>query len=87
MKTLKGVSYLPRSGGENGDIKDYEIYVSLDGKTWGDPVAKGSFPRTKEEKKILFPKPLKARYVRFRALSSQNGQDFAGGAEFGVLGE
>lgn len=87
VKTLKGVSYLPRSGGENGDIKDYEIYVSLDGKTWGDPVAKGSFPRTKEEKKILFPKPLKARYVRFRALSSQNGQDFAGGAEFGVLGE
>lgn len=87
VKTVKGVSYLPRSGGENGDIKDYEIYVSLDGKEWGEPIAKGAFPRTKEEKKILFPSPVKARYVRFRALSSQNGQDFAGGAEFGVLGE
>lgn len=87
LKTIKGVSYLPRSGGDNGDIRDYEIFVSTDGKNWGDPVAKGAFPRTKEEKKVLFPKPVKARYVRFRALSSQNGQDFAGGAEFGVLGE
>lgn len=87
LKTIKGVSYLPRSVGENGDIKDYEIYVSADGKNWGEPIAKGSFPRTKDEKKVLFPSPVKARFVRFRALSSQNGQDFASGAEFGVLGE
>lgn len=87
LKAIKGVSYLPRQNGENGDVKDYEICVSADGKTWSEPVAKGAFPRDKTEKKVLFAAPVKARFVRFRALSSQNGQDFASGAEFGVLAD
>ena len=33
----------------------------------------------------MFDKPVKARYVRFTALSSQNGQDFASGAEVTIL--
>ena len=86
-KAIKGVSYLPRQNGENGDVKDYEIFVSADGKTWGEPVAKGAFPRDKAEKRVLFAAPVQARFVRFRALSSQNGQDFASGAEFGVLAD
>ena len=31
--------------------------------------------------------PVKARYFRFRALSSQDGQDFATGAEFSVIAD
>ena len=30
-------------------------------------------------------KPVKARYIRFTALSEQNGQDFASGAEITIL--
>ncbi|MCR5183356.1 MAG: discoidin domain-containing protein [Opitutales bacterium] len=86
VKKIKGVSYLPRQdGGNNGDVKAYEIYVSDDGKTWGAPVASGDFSSDKAEKKIIFPQALTTRYVRFRALSSQNGQIFASGAEFSVL--
>ncbi len=86
VKKIKGVTYLPRQDGSpNGDVKSYEIFVSADGKNWGEPVAKGNFKNDKSEKKILFAAPLDARYVRFRALSSQNGQIYASGAEFSVL--
>lgn len=86
-KTLKGFTYLPRQEGANGNIKDYQIQVSNDGKTWGDVVAKGAFENNAKEKRVLFNKPVKARYIRFTALSSQDGQDFASGAEMGVLAE
>lgn len=87
VKTLKGFTYLPRQDGPNGNIKDYQIQVSNDGKTWGDVLVKGSFENNAKEKRVMFSKPVKARYVRFTALSSQNGQDFASGAEMGVLAE
>lgn len=84
-KVIKGFTYLPRNDGDNGDVKDYSIQISMDGKVWAEPIQKGSFPRKKGEQRVLFPKPVEARYVRFSALSSQNGQDFASGAEFGLL--
>lgn len=85
VKKLKGVSYLPRQDGSgNGDVKAYEIFVSGDAHNW-TKVASGVFSGDKAEKKVLFATPTDARYVRFRALSSQNGQIHASGAEFSVL--
>lgn len=83
-KTLTGFSYLPRQDSPNGRIKDYEIYVSQDGKNWGEPVKKGTFANSRELKKETFSAPVKARYVRLRALSSHDGHDYASGAEFSV---
>ncbi|MBO4590014.1 MAG: discoidin domain-containing protein [Bacteroidaceae bacterium] len=85
QKTIKGITYLPRQDSPNGHVKDYEIYVSSDGKKWGEPVAKGSFPRGMGENKVMFGKPVKARYIRFRALSEQRGTDYCSGAEFGII--
>lgn len=86
-KTIKGFTYLPRQEGNNGDIKGYRIYVSNDGKEWGEPIHEGTFEFTKDQKKVMFGKPVKARYFRFMGLSSQDGQDFASGAELGILAE
>jgi len=86
-KTIKGFTYLPRQNGPNGDIKGYRIQLSTDGKTWGEPVCEGEFEGSKKEKKVMFQKPQRARYLRFTALSAQNGLDFASGAEFTVLAE
>ena len=85
VKEIKGFTYLPRQNGNNGNIKDYSIQVSMDGKEWGDPVKKGTFANNSKEKRLMFDKPVKARYIRFTALSSQNGQDFASGAEVTIL--
>jgi beta-galactosidase len=85
--TIKGFKYMPRQdGGNNGNVKGYKFEVSLDGKTWSQ-VAQGEFPYSSDKQTVLFKAPVKARYVRFTATSSQNGQDFASGAEFELIKE
>lgn len=87
IKNIKGITYLPRQEGSNGDVKDFTVHVSIDGENWGEPVVKGTFEEDKSLKKVLFPIPLKARFVKFTALSEQNGQDYASGAEITILAE
>ena len=86
--SFKGISYLPRiDEAGNGDVKDFSISVSDDAKTWKE-VHKGSFSQNRgTPQQVLFKSPVKARYVRFTALSEQYGQDFASGAEFGLIAE
>lgn len=86
-KSIKGFVYLPRQDSRNGNIKGYKIQVSADGKNWSEPVSTGNFANDQKEKRVNLAKPVKARFVRFTALSSQDGQDFATGAEFSVLTE
>ena len=87
VRAIKGFTYLPRQDGSNGNIKNYSIQVSTDGKTWSEPVAQGSFENNLKEKTVHFDKPVKARFIRFTALSEQNGQDYASGAELSILVE
>lgn len=87
-RIIKGFVYIPRQdGGSNGNIKDYSLQVSMDGKNWGDAVAKGSFARSSKPQRVMLEQPVQARYIRFTGLSSQNGSDFAGGAEFSVIAD
>jgi beta-galactosidase len=85
IKTITGFKYTPRQDGTNGNIKEYKFQVSNDAKTWSDALASGAFEKSNKTHEIRLKIPVKARYVRFTALSSQNGQDFASGAEFSVL--
>jgi beta-galactosidase len=79
---------MPRQdGGNNGNVKGYKIQISADGKNWSDPVVEGEFPYSADKQTVLFKAPVKARFVRFTATSSQNGQDFASGAEFELIKE
>lgn len=88
QKVIKGFTYLARQDGSlNGCIKDYEIYVSNDNKTWGEPILKGHFAKTAKLQKVMLNKPVKARYFRLRALNEQNGQDYASGSEFTLITE
>ena len=86
-KMLKGFTYLPRQDSQNGNIRKYRVQLSQDGKTWSEPVSEGEFKNDQLLKRVIFSKPQRARYLRFTALSSQDGQDFATGAEFSVLEE
>ena len=84
--SIKGFKYMPRQDGPNGNIKGYKLEVSVDGENWS-LVAEGEFQNNADKKTVLFDKAVKARYVRFTATSSQNGQDFASGAEFEIVKE
>lgn len=88
IKNIKGFSYVPRQdGGVNGNIKGYRLQISADGQSWSNPIAEGEFGNDGKTQTIRLQSPVKGRYVRFTALSSQNGQDFASGAEFALLAD
>ncbi len=59
-----GLRYLPRSGGGNGTIARYNVYLSADGVNWGAPVASGNFAdlaAAATEKTIYFPNLARGR--------------------------
>lgn len=87
VKTMRGFTYKPRAGAGNGTVKDYEIYVSQDAENWGEPVSKGSFTGTDSVKRVMFNKAVHARYIRFKALSEQQGRAYASGAEFTLIAD
>ncbi|MCU0783256.1 MAG: discoidin domain-containing protein [Verrucomicrobia bacterium] len=83
---LAGFSLLPRQdGNHNGWIKDYAFYVSMNDRDWGEPVNHGALSEDGNLKTVTFAAPVTARYIRFVALSSHNGQPFAAVAEFDVV--
>jgi hypothetical protein len=82
---IKGLTYLPRQDMSNGWIAEYEVYVSADGKNWGDSIASGKFQKGRDKKKITFGKNQNAKFIRFVAVSGFDGQIFASIAELDVI--
>jgi arylsulfatase A-like enzyme len=86
-RDVRGFVYLARQdGGWNGAVKDVEFCVASSPDGFGTPVAKKSLEKSREPQ-VVPCMPVKARYVMLRALSEQDGRDFASCAEFGVIGE
>ena len=82
---IKGFTYLPRQDeSPNGTIKDYEFYVSDDGKEFGQAVKKGTFEEGSEKKTVTF-EPKSCRFFKLKALSEVNGEAWTSAAEIGVL--
>ena len=83
--TIKGFTCLPRQDEPvNGTIKDYEFYVSDDGKDFGKPVKKGTFEEGKEKKTVNF-EPKKCRFIKLKAISEINDAAWTSVAEIGVI--
>ena len=58
---MSGFRYLPRQDGlPNGRIAQYEFYVSLDGTTWGTPVATGTLANVATQQEVLFTREVRA---------------------------
>ena len=83
--SICGLAYTPRQGQDNGRIDRYGVYVSVDGKAWGDPIVVGSLKNESSKQWIRFPKVLVARYVRLRALSEVTGRVWTTIAELAIL--
>lgn len=83
-KAIKGFVCVPRQDSSNGRIKEYAVSVSNDGENW-TLVQKGTFPNSRKAQRVDFKQNFKARYLQFKALSEQNGNDYATAAEFEVL--
>ena len=82
---IKGFTYLPRQDdSDHGLIKDYEFYVSDDGKDFGKPIKKGVFESSKDKKTVTFDSK-KCQFIKLRALSEINGEAWTSAAEIGVI--
>jgi hypothetical protein len=82
---IKGFTYLPRQDeSDHGTIREYEFYVSDDGKDFGKPVKKGEFEADKEKKTVTF-EPRKCQYIKLREISEMNGEAWASAAEIGIV--
>ena len=71
-------------GNQNGMIKAYEVYLSMDGKEWGTPVAKGEFKNTTAMQVATLKTPTLGRYLKLVALSEINGNKWTSAAEIGI---
>ena len=82
---IKGITYLPRQTEiENGTIKEYEVYLSTDGKDFGKPVKTGEFEKGKEKKTVSFDAK-EAGFIKLVAKSEVNGEAWTSAAEIGVV--
>ena len=79
-------TYLNRQDGENGRIRDYELYIGDDPDNWGDPVSTGQFENTAAPQTIVFDSAIVGQYFRLLALSEVNGNPWSSAAEFYVTG-
>jgi len=79
-------TYLPRQNGQNGWIKNYELYISEDTLDWGAPVSTGQFENSAAPKTIDLDTSKMGRYFRLVALSEVNGNPWASAAEFSLVG-
>jgi alpha-L-fucosidase len=88
--SIKGFTWLPTQGRwPKGIIKDYEFYVSRNGKLWGKPVSKGEFSNIKNNPVLQTKefKPVKGRYIKLRAISTTDDKPILGVAEISVITE
>jgi hypothetical protein len=84
--TIDGFRYLPRQdGGINGRIKEYALYMSVDGSDWGAPVAIGLFANDATEKQVFFA-PKTGQFFRLVVLSEVNNNPWTTVAEINILG-
>jgi len=79
-------TYLTRPDGQNGRIKEYELYISEDSQNWGMPISVGEFENTGAPQTIVFEESVIGQYFRLVALSEVNGNAWASAAEFSLVG-
>jgi len=82
---VTAITYLSRQdGNQNGMVKNFEVYLSNDGSTWGSPVVSGQFKNTTSQQVTKLTTPTTGRYLKFVAKSEINGNAWTSAAEIGI---
>ena len=87
---LKGFTYLPTQQRYiDGTVSHYALYVSKDGRNWGNPISKGEFSNIRNNpilQTIEF-NTTEGRFLKFVGEQEINDKNFVTIAELGVLTE
>ena len=83
IEEVNRFDYTPRTGGGNGTIVEYAVYVSESTDDFGSPVAEGTWADSGEVKTVTFyDKP--GQFVKFVALAERGEGAWAAASEFNV---
>ncbi|MDR1925470.1 MAG: discoidin domain-containing protein [Planctomycetaceae bacterium] len=91
---LSGFVVTARADGHNGDIKNYEAFITNDPKVTGNPVAAGQFVKSdesnpsasqKKPNRVNFDTPKKGQYFILKVISNHSEGEFASVAELELL--
>ena len=83
---LSGLTYLPPTDSADGRIGQYQVAVSDNGTTWGDPVASGTFADDEVVKTVTIGTVV-TRFVRLTALTEAGGRgNWSAASEINLLG-
>jgi HEAT repeat protein len=82
-RAVGGLLYVPRQESPNGRVKDFQVRVSDNGKSWGEPLASGSWSNDAAIKYVILP-GRRARFVQLRGLSEVEGRPIMSAAEVSV---
>ena len=82
---VTAITYTARQdGNSNGMIKEYEAYLSTDGKTWGTVAVTGEFKNTTAEQIAKLSSAKAGRYLKLVAKSEVNNNAWSSAAEIGI---
>ena len=85
---VTAITYLSRQdGNQNGMVKNFEVYLSNDGESWGSPVVSGEFKNTTSQQVAKLTTTTTGRYLKFVAKSEINGNAWTSAAEIGIQAE
>ncbi len=85
--SINGLEFTQRQNADNGRVRGYEVYVSADGSTWGDPVARGELTGALTPHFISF-EAKEGAYVKLVETSPLTaGKSFGGAAEIRISGK
>jgi HEAT repeat protein len=79
-RETEGLLYVPRQDASEGRVKAFEVSLSQDGRSWTEPVARGTWDDDPSYKVVGWT-PTAARYVKLRGLSELGGGPSMSAAE------
>jgi beta-galactosidase len=82
---IKAVTLTPRPDSSNGRLRDYELYLSDDGRNFGAPVLRGTLLDQGTVQTISLPATRTARYLKLLWKSEYSGQNLGSLAELSVV--
>ncbi|MGM0462867.1 MAG: InlB B-repeat-containing protein, partial [Fibrobacterota bacterium] len=84
-RVVGGLQYTPRQDSENGRIHEYDLYLSTDGESWGDPAVSGLWRNSEDLQEAVLSEADTAQFIRLVAKSEVNGEVWASVANLDVL--
>jgi beta-galactosidase len=70
-RDVSSVLYTARAQDAAGRVREFEVYLSEDGKEWGAPAARGSLPAKPLQQTIRLDRTTRGRYLKFVVISEQ----------------